>query len=499
MENTEVLTPQNDGKTIRPSLGQKILDFDNVRSKGILVVFFIAVSVILLLATSFVTFTEPRASIAAGFSGAALLGILFTGRYEVRYVTDILDFTFEVPAFVPVVALIILLAMIGMGGAIAWFSIVKKRDIKPLGWGLFGVAALNLITFIVFICADGLRAVNRTGEELAFYRVFDTSMLLIVFTLIYVVIGGIQLRVDAGMLRRIKKFWFAYLLLIVPTVAMLLFNFYPIFMQCIISFKDYTLAGGIWGSEWVGMQWFRQIFSDPAILRVIGNSFYLAILRIIAGMLPPLILAIFLYDMAFQKVKGVFQTILYIPHFFSWVVIYAVFYAFFANTGAINQIIRLIVGDSEYYVDFLTNPNNIVPIIIFSGIWKEMGWGTILYLAALSSVDPTLYEAAALDGAGAMRKLWHITLPGISSVVVFLFIISMGSILNNGLEQVMLFANTVVRERVYIIELWVYYQGIGDMQYGISSAVGFFQSLIGLILILFCNWLSRKTVGRGLW
>ena len=324
-------------------------------------------------------------------------------------------------------------------------------------------------------------------------------MLLVLMALVFIVLGLFQLLLKVETMRRVKKFWFSYLLLVIPTVAMLLFNFYPIFMQCVMSFKDYKLADGIWGSPWVGMQWFDQIFSDSAILQVIGNSLYLAILRILAGMLPPLILAIFLYDMAFQKLKGPFQTILYIPHFFSWVVIYAVFYAFFSNSGAINQILRLIVGDNEYYVDFLTNPKNIVPIIIISGIWKEVGWGTILYLAALSGVDPTLYEAASLDGAGAMRKLWHITLPGISSVVVFLFILSMGSVLNNGLEQIMLFANTVVRDKVYTIELWVYNQGIGKMEYGISSAVGFFQSLIGLILVLFCNWLSRKTVDRGLW
>ena len=497
MESEEIVL--HDKRKNGSSIGQKILEFSNIWSKTIVVLFFCVLSIVLLLFTRFVTFTEPRASLSIGFNRMALLGILFSGQYELHYSSSTLDFVFTVPQFVPIIFLVLLLAIVCITLLVLWFGIFKQKDIKQFGWPLIAIGCIFFVVFILFITSKGLRAVDRQGDELPFFNVYDTSMLLVLMALVFIVLGLFQLLLKVETMRRVKKFWFSYLLLVIPTVAMLLFNFYPIFMQCVMSFKDYKLADGIWGSPWVGMQWFDQIFSDSAILQVIGNSLYLAILRILAGMLPPLILAIFLYDMAFQKLKGPFQTILYIPHFFSWVVIYAVFYAFFFFFCAINQILRLIVGDNEYYVDFLTNPKNIVPIIIISGIWKEVGWGTILYLAALSGVDPTLYEAASLDGAGAMRKLWHITLPGISSVVVFLFILSMGSVLNNGLEQIMLFANTVVRDKVYTIELWVYNQGIGKMEYGISSAVGFFQSLIGLILVLFCNWLSRKTVDRGLW
>ena len=501
MEHVELLKegPLDVAPEPKKSFGQRVSDYSDVRSKAILMAFFSALALLLLLVGNFVTFSEPRASISEGFMGVELLIMLFTGNYVKHIRPSILEYEITVPGFVPVLVLVMLLVMLAVCLISFYFCFVRKQDIKWLGFAYFGLSALFFIVFCILVGSESLRAVNREGTELAFYQVFDTSILLIVSVLIFLVLGVIQLKLKIEQVKKVKKFWFSYLLLIVPTVAMLLFSFYPIFMQCIISFKDYSLAGGIWGSKWVGFQWFQQIFCDPAILRVIGNSFYLAILRIIANMLPSLLLAIFLYDMAAQKLRGVCQTILYIPHFFSWVVIYAVFYAFFANNGAVNQIIRLIVGDNEFYIDFLTNPNNIVPIIIGSGIWKEVGWGTILYLAALSNVDPTLFEAASIDGAGAMRKLWHITLPGIMSVVIFLLILSLGSVLANGLEQIMLFANTVVRDRVYTIELWVYYQGIGKTQYGISSAMGFFQSLIGLILVLFCNWLSRKTVDRGLW
>jgi len=310
--------------------------------------------------------------------------------------------------------------------------------------------------------------------------------------------GTLTLLLKPERMRVVKRFWFCYLLLVVPTLCMLVFNFYPILLQCVIAFKNYKLSDGIWGSDWVGLDYFRQIFTDPSIRSVIFTSVKLSMFRMTVSIIPPLVLAVFMFDMGLNRYRKVVQTIVYIPHFFSWVIIYGVFYALLSNTGIVNQLLKALTGNGNYYVDFLTNKSLIIPILLISQVWKEIGWGTILYLAALSNVDATLYEASALDGAGPLQRLFHITIPSIMSVIVFLCLMQIGSILSNGLDQILLFANLAVRDQVNTIELWVYQNGIGKLDYGLASAVGFFQSLIGLALVLSCNKLSTKTVGRGL-
>ena len=170
-----------------------------------------------------------------------------------------------------------------------------------------------------------------------------------------------------------------------------------------------------------------------------------------------------------------------------------------SNTGLVNGILKGITGNPDYYKDFLTEPGIIRTVLMVTLIWKEAGWGTILYTAALSNVDASLYEAAEIDGAGPMVKLFKITLPSISSIIIFTIIMSIGSILNNSLDQILMFSNTVVLDKVYTIEMWVYKNGIGKQQFGLASAVGFLQSSIGLVMVLVCNKISAKITGRGVW
>lgn len=481
------------------SVGMRIMESHNIRFKSVLVVGLLVLNVLVLLFADQVTYTEPRASVFIPLKGIDLLFMLVMGRYTLYGQAGKKPFTIEVPHMVPAAFAVLLLLTLILLAILLVLSFGKKKPAYPFGFFLFAWSALAAVYYVMAITPSGMVAADRLGNQLPFYQVYEMGLSLLAAALIALLAGGIQLALKEKAVRRVKRYWFIYCLLLVPMVCMVLFSYYPIFMQTVVSFKDYKIAQGIWGSEWVGFRHFQSIFQNREILGVIGNSVYLSVLRIAVTTMFPILLALFLYELGSKGYRQVLQSVVYIPHFFSWVVIYSVFYALLGNSGIINQVLGALRGDGTYYVDFLTNPDTIIPTLLVSQIWKEMGWGTILYMAALSNIDPTLYEAASIDGAGAMRKLLHITLPGIMSVVVFLFILSLGSILNNGLEQILLFANLAVRDRVNTIELWVYNQGIGKLDYGISSAVGFAQSLLGLVLVLCANKLSIKTTDRGLW
>ena len=471
----------------------------NIRVKGYIVTSTAVLSTLILLFTNLFTYTEPDYSISVPFSGWQLVVYLLTGNL-VRSVQlgKMKPFQLVLPTM-PCTAVFVVIVLFIVISVWAIVSFIQKRhDCRGIGYVMLAAALGLLVSYIVSILPTGIIVLNRSGKDVSLYQAYDINVLCLMSALLMAFSGYVTLSLKPERIRVVKRFWFCYSLLIVPTLCMLVFSFYPIFLQCIIAFKDYKLAKGIWGSEWVGLQYFRKVFSDPEIRRVISTSIKLSLCRMTVSILPSLMLAVFMFDMGLNRYRRVVQTIVYIPHFFSWVIIYGVFYALLSNTGIINQLIKAVTGDGNYYVDFLTNKDLIIPLLLISQVWKEIGWGTILYLAALSNVDATLYEACALDGAGPIDRLLHITLPSIMSVIVFLSLMQIGSILSNGLDQILLFANLAVRDRVYTIELWVYQNGIGKLDYGLASSVGFFQSIIGLVLVLSCNKLSTKTVGRGL-
>ena len=210
------------------------------------------------------------------------------------------------------------------------------------------------------------------------------------------------------------------------------------------------------------------------MLRVIGNTLYISLLKLIGATVPPLLLSIFLYDMRMMRAKKVVQTIVYIPHFFSWVIIYAITYAFLNEEGLLSTWL----GTSS---SILTDPDWFIFIVVLTNIWKELGWGTILYLAALSSVPPELYEAAKLDGAGPWQRVWRITLPSILPIVMYLLIINLGQILKNaGGEQLLLFANAVTKPKAMVIDTWLYWSSLGELKYSLGAAMSFFQAAVGM-------------------
>ncbi len=293
-----------------------------------------------------------------------------------------------------------------------------------------------------------------------------------------------------------RRYWFLYLLFVPVIVYYLVFRYYPIFLQGILAFKQYKLSSGIWGSPWVGFDNFTYVFARPDFYNVLENTIVISLLRIAFGFFPPIVLAILLFDLRSSLLRRVSQTILYIPHFFSWVIIYGIVFAMFSNTGMVNQLIMGIGGSEQ---NFLMAPEWFRPLIVGSGIWKEIGWGTIIYLAALTGIDPSIYEAAKVDGAGPLQRIRHITLPGIRPVVVFLFTLSLGSVLNAGVEQILLFYSPATYEIGDIIDTFVFRQGLNQLQYSMATAVGLFQSVIGLILILSANWLAKRYAGTGIW
>lgn len=308
--------------------------------------------------------------------------------------------------------------------------------------------------------------------------------------------NGLEYQQKAPLVKRMSRFRIFYLAMIPIIAYYLIFRYYPMILQFTLAFKDYKLRAGIWGSPWVGFKHYIEVFSNPEITRVIINSVKISLMRILIGFPFPVIMAIMLFDLRISWLKRTSQTILYIPHFFSWVIVYGIAFILFSNQGFINQLIRLAGGNS---ISFMNSVEWFYLMVIGLGIWKELGWNTIIYMAGLSSISTELFEAARIDGAGPIQRILYITLPGLKSVMVFLFTLSLGGILNAGGEQLLLFYSPATLSVGDIIDTWVYRNGLGKFMYSLSSAVTLFQSLTGLVLILIFNKLATKFAGTSIW
>ncbi|MBP1992267.1 ABC transporter permease [Paenibacillus eucommiae] len=304
------------------------------------------------------------------------------------------------------------------------------------------------------------------------------------------------MQITTKTLKDIKRFWFIYFMMIPAVAYFIIFKYYPMGIQTVLAFKKYELLGGVAGSPWVGFDNFTYLFNKSDIPQVLWNTVWISMLRIVAGFFPPLLLAIFLFDLHNKRLRRVSQTILYIPHFFSWVIVYAIVFAVFSNEGMVNQFLGLLgIGQQN----FLMSPDWFRSLLVGSAIWKEIGWGTIIYLAGMSMTDPSLYEAAKMDGAGPWTRIWHVTLPAIRPIIIFLFTLSLGGILYAGGEQILLFYNPATMKVGDVIDTWIYRQGLTQLQYSLGAAMSLFQSLLGLILVIGANTLSRKYSGIGIW
>lgn len=296
-----------------------------------------------------------------------------------------------------------------------------------------------------------------------------------------------------------KRYWLIYLLILPGIVSLIIFAYGPMIMQLVMAFTDYRLIDGIFGSKWVWLDNFKEIFTAmPEFNRLITNTLLLSLYYFIAGFFPPLILAIMFFDLSSSKLRKVSQTIVYIPYFFSWVIVYTIMYGLLSNTGLINSIIIKLGGER---VNFLMNANYMRTILVVTYIWKSVGWGTIIYLAAMTSIDETLYEVAKLDGCGPLRRTFVVTLPGIKNIMFFLLVLAIGGILSGGnTEQILLFYSPATWSTTDTIGTWMYREGLRNAdQFSLGAALSFMQSTVGMILVLIANKITTKYANLSIW
>ncbi|MDD9269537.1 ABC transporter permease [Paenibacillus sp. GCM10023248] len=280
------------------------------------------------------------------------------------------------------------------------------------------------------------------------------------------------------------------LVMLIPGVLYyLIFRYFPM-GGLVIAFKNYNFHDGIWSSPWVGLKYFEILFQSRVTLQIIWNTLTLSVLNLIFGFPAPIIIAIALNEVRKSWLKRWIQTIIYLPHFLSWVIVAGIILTLFSIDG--GTINKLLGQWGMEPVPFLYRSNSWIAIFIGSGMWKEMGFGAIIYLAALSGIDPSLYESAGLDGAGKLRQIWHITLPGIRSTIILLLILGMGRLMEVGFDQVYNLQNPTVLQNAEVISTYVYKVGLQQAQFGLTTAMGLFESFVGLVLVLSANALARK-------
>ncbi|MDF2661108.1 MAG: protein lplB [Paenibacillus sp.] len=289
-----------------------------------------------------------------------------------------------------------------------------------------------------------------------------------------------------------------YLLLLgLPGLAYFLVYKYAPMFGLYLAFIDFNPFQGIFNSEWVGLEHFRRIFEDTEVVKVLWNTLYLSFLQIAFAFPMPILMALMLNEVRNQVYKRVIQSIIYLPHFLSWVVVVGIWIIFFRGEGLVNIFLRDSLGWET--IPFMTDPSYFKPMIITQVIWKEAGWGTIIFLAALAGVNPSLYEAAVMDGASRMRQIWHITLPAIRSTIVIMLILRLGTVLDSGFEQVFLMLNPFNEETQNVLDTFVFFKGIQQADYSFATAVGMFKGVVGLVLVMAANQLAKKFGEEGVY
>ncbi len=296
--------------------------------------------------------------------------------------------------------------------------------------------------------------------------------------------------------RRMALNWDIYLLALPGIALLLVFRYLPMY-GILISFKDFNVIKGILGSDWVGLENFTRLMSSSEFTRSFFNTLLLSMLRIVFGMPLPILLAILLNEVRNMPYKRTVQTIVYIPHFISWVVVAGIFMDLLSpSTGLVNRVIEAFGGQPIF---FMTNPRWIRSVIIASDLWKETGWGAIIYLAAIMGIDPQLYQAAAIDGAGRLRQTWHITLPELVGTFIVLLIMNLGGIMHANFDQIYNMYNPQVYGQIDIIDTYVFRTAFNTLDFGYTTAAGLFTQVIGCVLLVGSNTVVKRLGGRGMY
>ncbi|MCR5005470.1 MAG: ABC transporter permease subunit [Clostridiales bacterium] len=289
--------------------------------------------------------------------------------------------------------------------------------------------------------------------------------------------------------------WQLYLLALIPVSVILIFAYIPM-GGIVIAFKDFSVRRGIWGSKWVGTKYFDQLFNMPIFPIILKNTIILSLYSLAIGFPFPILLALAFNELRNARIKKVLQTITFAPYFISTVVVISILIQIFSyRYGVVNAIIQQFGGKSK---DFMGSASFFRPAYVWSGVWQSAGYNAVLYIAALSGVDPTLYEAASIDGASRFQRMWHIDLPGIRPTIIITLILNAGNILSVGFEKVFLMQNAINYNISEIISTYVYKVGIEQAQYSFSTAVGLFNAVVNCTILILVNWISTKISDTGL-
>ncbi|WP_425516972.1 ABC transporter permease [Paenibacillus tritici] len=293
----------------------------------------------------------------------------------------------------------------------------------------------------------------------------------------------------------LQRDWQLYLLVMLPLAFVIVFKYLPM-TGLVIAFKDYKIARGFWGSEWAGMQVFQDLFAKPDFIRAVRNTLLLNVLDLCFSFTMPIVLALLLNEIKSIRFKRINQTVLYLPHFLSWVIIGAIAYQLLSEGGGVvNNLIELMGGTR---IPFLQQDTNWLISYLVIGVWQSMGWGTIIYLAAMSGINPEMYEAATVDGAGRWRKVWSITLPSIRATIVTLLIMALGKVMDGSFERIYALQNKATTEFTTTIPVLVYRWGIESGNFSRATAIGLFQSVIGIILVISADRVAKKLGEDGI-
>lgn len=292
------------------------------------------------------------------------------------------------------------------------------------------------------------------------------------------------------MLAKFKKQWQYHLMLLPGVLLVLIFSYIPLY-GVIIAFQNYNPGMGF-SSSWVGLKNFQYLFSQPAFLRTIWNTFYIAFFKLIGGIVVPVVFALLLNELISNKLKRIFQTLIYIPNFLSWVIMAGVMMDLLAKNGAFNELLTAI---GFPVINFLGSPKVFPWTMIISDIWKGFGFGTVVYLAALTSIDPGLYESALLDGATRWQQIRYITIPLLMPTIILMTVLALGSVLNAGFDQIFNLYSPIVYETGDIIDTYVYRLGIQQAQYSVGAAIGLFKSVVSCIMVGLSYILADKLAG----
>ncbi len=305
----------------------------------------------------------------------------------------------------------------------------------------------------------------------------------------------------SSFLRYFSQNWSLYLMSLPGIVYLVLYKFLPL-IGLSLAFKEYDMFAGsglldsMLKSDWVGLDYFRRIFSTPQFWTLLRNTILISVYKIVILFPLPILLSLLLNELRSARIKRYVQTALYLPHFLSWVIIYGIFFTLLSTDGIVNQVLEKI-GSPQLM--FFTDQSLFRSLLVATEGWRETGWGTIVYLAALTSIDPALYEAALMDGANRFQRMIHITFPSIASVVALMLLLRVGNILQAGYEQILVMYNPAVYPVADILQTYIYRIGLGKLDFSTGTAMGMFESVVGFMLVITCNGISRKFFERSLW